>query len=128
VPFLILLVCFESAIIVMHHFLKLLLSLSDPLPIIAVHDKDQALGVLEVMTPKWPDFVLAADVPHSEADVLVFHCLDIEPNSGNSGDNLAKLELVQDRGLTGSIESDHQDPHLLLPEELPKTLERVSPS
>ena len=29
----------------MHHFLKLLLSLSNPLPIIAVHHKDQALKV-----------------------------------------------------------------------------------
>ena len=30
------------------------------------------------MTPKWPDFVLAADVPHSEADVLVLHRLHVE--------------------------------------------------
>ena len=36
------------------------------------------LGVLEVVPPEWPDLVLAADIPHGEADVLVFHRLDIK--------------------------------------------------
>lgn len=36
------------------------------------------LGVLEVVSPKGTDLVLAAHVPHGEADVLVFHRLYIE--------------------------------------------------
>lgn len=36
------------------------------------------LSVLEVMAPERSDFVLTADVPNREADVLVFHCLDVE--------------------------------------------------
>ena len=37
------------------------------------------LSVLEVVSPEWSDLVLAADVPHREADVLVFHRLNVEP-------------------------------------------------
>ena len=36
---------------------------------------------------------------------------------GDGGDNLAKLELVENRRLSSSVEPDHQDPHLLLAEE-----------
>ena len=36
---------------------------------------------------------------------------------GDSGDNLSKLELVEDGRLSRSIEPHHQDPHFLLPEE-----------
>ena len=36
---------------------------------------------------------------------------------GDGGDNLPKLELVENSRLSGSVEPDHQDPHLLLAEE-----------
>lgn len=36
------------------------------------------LGILEVVTPQWPNLVLATHVPHSEADILVFDSLHIE--------------------------------------------------
>lgn len=36
------------------------------------------LCVLEVVSPKGTDLVLATHVPHREADVLVLHCLHIE--------------------------------------------------
>ena len=37
------------------------------------------LRVLEIMAPQWPDLILSSDVPNSEANIFVFHCLDIEP-------------------------------------------------
>lgn len=36
------------------------------------------LCVLKVVPPEWPDLVLATDIPHSEANVLVLNCLHIE--------------------------------------------------
>ena len=36
------------------------------------------LGVLEVVAPERADLVLAANVPHREADVLVLDRLDVE--------------------------------------------------
>lgn len=39
-------------------------------------------------------------------------------NGRNGGDNFAKLEFVQDGGLAGSIETDHQDTHLLFAKEI----------
>ena len=36
---------------------------------------------------------------------------------GDGSDDLAKLELVENGGFTGGIQTDHQDAHLLLAEE-----------
>ena len=60
--------------------------------------------------------------PDSERDVLVLHSLDVEANRWDGGDNLAELELVEDGGLTGGVEADHQDAHILLAEELAEEL------
>ena len=60
--------------------------------------------------------------PHSERDVLVLHSLDVEANRRNGGDNLTQLELVEDSGLAGGIETNHQDAHILLTEELAENL------
>lgn len=40
----------------------------------------------------------------------------------DSGDDLTKLELVKNGGLSGGIETDHQDSHLLLAPELVEQL------
>ena len=48
-------------------------------PVIAVDHEDEALSVLEVMSPQGSDFVLTTHVPDSETDVLVFNSLHIEP-------------------------------------------------
>ena len=52
--------------------------LADPLAIVGVDDEDESLGVLEVVAPQRADLVLAADVPHGEANVLVLDRLDVE--------------------------------------------------
>ena len=88
------------------------------------------------MTPQGTDLVLTAHVPHCEADVLVLHSLHVEPNGGDGGHDLAQLQLVEDCGLTGSVQAwergklcedfiqdkgwlclltNHQDPHVLHP-------------
>ena len=48
-------------------------------PVIAVDHEDEALSVLEVMSPQGSDFVLTTHVPDGETDVLVFNSLDVEP-------------------------------------------------
>lgn len=67
--------------------------------------------------PERTDLVLSADVPYSKVDVLVLDSLDVETNGWDGGDNLAELELVQDCGLTSSVQTHHQNAHLLLGEE-----------
>jgi hypothetical protein len=37
---------------------------------------------------------------------------------GDGCDDFAELQLVQNRGLSGSIQTNHQDSHLLLSPEL----------
>lgn len=44
---------------------------------------------------------------------------EIERTDGrDGGDDFTELELVEDGGFTGGVESDHQDSHLLLPPQL----------
>ena len=104
--------------------------------VLAVHHKDESLGVLEVMPPQGTDLVLTADIPDSETDVLVFNSLHVEPlmrnlvrtiivakhdpeltNGWDGGHDLSQLELIQDGSFTSSIKPHHEDPHLLLAEE-----------
>lgn len=105
-------------LILVEHALKLLASLDDTIAIVAVDYEDDTLGVLEVMSPEGTDLVLTTDIPHGKLDVLVLDSLDVESNGGNGGDNLTKLELVENGGFTGGIETNHQDTHLLLPPQL----------
>ena len=39
-------------------------------------------------------------------------------NGRNGGDNFAQLELIQDGGFTGGVETNHQNAHFLLAKEL----------
>ena len=48
-------------------------------------------------------------------------------DGGDSGDDLAELELVEDGGLTGCIEPDHENPHLFLREEAAEQLREREP-
>jgi len=46
---------------------------------------------------------------------------------GDGGDDLAELELVEDGGLTSRVETNHEDPHLLLGEEAAEQLREREP-
>lgn len=46
--------------------------------VLAVDDEDETLGACVVMTPQRSDFVLSADVPYVELDILVCDGLDVE--------------------------------------------------
>lgn len=104
-------------LVLLEHVGELAFRLADALAVVAVHHVDQALGILEVMPPERPDLVLAAHVPHGEADIPVLDRLDVEADRGDGGDDLAELELVEDGGLAGGVQTHHQYPHLLLAEQ-----------
>jgi hypothetical protein len=124
-------------LVLVEHALELLTSLDDTVTIVGIDNEDDALGVLEVMSPQRTDLVLTTNIPHGELDVLVLHRLDVEAcargvisgmflrlsgcysesihtDGGNGGDDLAELKLVEDGGLSGGIETNHEDSHLLL--------------
>lgn len=109
-------------------------SLTSPLALLT-------LCVLKVVSPEGTNLVLPTHIPHSEADVLVFHRLHVEPwqqvrwyNTWNKhnrhgrtfpfcsghtdgwdcGDYFPQFQLVEDCCFSCSIKSHHQDPHLLL--------------
>ena len=67
-----------SEFVFVQHALQLFTGLDDTIPIIGVDDEDDALGILEVMSPEWANLVLPTNVPHRELDVLVLNGLNVE--------------------------------------------------
>jgi hypothetical protein len=67
-----------TELVLVEHALKLLTGLDDTITIVGVDDKDDTLGVLEVMSPQRTDLVLSSDIPHGELNVLVLDRLDVE--------------------------------------------------
>jgi hypothetical protein len=45
-------------------------------------------------------------------------------NGRDGGDDFTKLQLVQNGGFTGGIETDHENSHLLLPPQLVENLRK----
>ena len=80
---------------------------------------------LEVVPPEGSDLVLAADVPDGEGNVFVLDGFNVEADGRNGGDDLAEFKLVEDRGFPGRVQPDHQDAHLLLPEQTLKEAAKV---
>jgi hypothetical protein len=70
-------------LVFVEHALQFLASLDHTVAIIAVNDKDDALCVLEVVSPQRSDLVLSTDIPHGELDVLVFDGLNVEAYQGS---------------------------------------------
>eukprot|EP00421_Protoceratium_reticulatum_P009592 CAMPEP_0168373432 /NCGR_PEP_ID=MMETSP0228-20121227/8786_1 /TAXON_ID=133427 /ORGANISM="Protoceratium reticulatum, Strain CCCM 535 (=CCMP 1889)" /LENGTH=161 /DNA_ID=CAMNT_0008386355 /DNA_START=203 /DNA_END=683 /DNA_ORIENTATION=+ len=103
------------------------LAVLDAVPVVAVDHVDETIGPLVVVAPERPDLVLAAHVPDCEAQVLVFNRLDVESYGRNRGHHLAKLELVQDGCFAGRVEANHQDAHLLFPDEALPDLRECEP-
>lgn len=111
-----------AKLVLVEHALELLSCLNNTIAIVGVNDEDDTLSVLEVVSPQRTNLVLTTDIPHSELNVLVLYSLDIEADSGDGGDNLAKLKLVEDGGFTSGIKTNHQNSHLLLP---PQSVEEL---
>jgi hypothetical protein len=57
---------------------ELISGFNNTVTVIAVHNKDKTLCVLEVMPPEGSDLVLTPDIPDSEANVLVLNGFNIE--------------------------------------------------
>merc|ERR1711892_1528805 len=96
-----------AQLVLVQHAHEFFACFADTLPIIRINDKNESLRILKVMTPQGPNLVLSANVPHGERDIFVLDCFDVETNGRNSGDNLAQLQLVQNRRFSGRIKPDH---------------------
>mmetsp|Transcript_94033 Transcript_94033/g.196202 ORF Transcript_94033/g.196202 Transcript_94033/m.196202 type:complete len:212 (+) Transcript_94033:64-699(+) len=104
-------------LVLVEHLVQLLPGVLDAVAIVAVDDVDEAVGALVVVPPERADLVLATDVPDSEAQVLVLDGLNVEADGGDGRDDLTQLQFVKDGSLTGGIQPDHQDAHLLLADQ-----------
>jgi hypothetical protein len=64
--------------VLVQHALEFFTGFNDTISIVGIDDEDDALGVLEVMSPQGSNLVLPTHVPHRELNVLVFDSLDVE--------------------------------------------------
>mmetsp|Transcript_4866 Transcript_4866/g.14537 ORF Transcript_4866/g.14537 Transcript_4866/m.14537 type:complete len:215 (+) Transcript_4866:85-729(+) len=116
-----------SQVVLVQHFVELVLVLVNTISIVGIDHEDQALRVLEVVPPERSNLGLSTDVPHGERDVLVLDGLHVEPDGWDGGDDLSKLQLVQDGGLTRIIKAHHENTHLLLVAQLGEELREREP-
>ena len=86
----------------------------DPLHVRRVHDVDKRVHVVEVVGPEGAQLELASNVPAIELDALVLEGFDVEANGGDRVDDLVELHLVEDGGLAGGVEAQHEEAHLFL--------------
>jgi hypothetical protein len=89
-----------AQLVFVQHPLQLLSCLDNTISIIAVDDEDDALSVLEVVSPQRPDLILSTDVPHRELNVLVFDSLDVEAYWEHG-----KLGFRRDQKVAGAADS-----------------------
>lgn len=106
-----------AELILVEHALEFFAGLDNTVAIVAVDYENDTLGVLEVMSPQRSDLVLTTDIPDGELNVLVLDGFDVEADGRDGRDDLTELELVENSGLSGSVETDHENSHLLLAEE-----------
>lgn len=64
--------------IFVQHSLQLFSCLDYTVSVVGVHHEDNALSVLEVVSPEWSDLVLTTHIPHGKLNVLVLNCLHVE--------------------------------------------------
>lgn len=70
------------------------------------------------MPPQRPNLVLTSHIPHIKLDILIRHALHVEADGRDRRHVLAQLELVQDGGLAGGVEPEHEEAHFFGSEDL----------
>merc|ERR1711991_808932 len=104
--------CFQFVFV--EHPVEFISGSINTVSIVGIDNENQALCILIVVSPQRSDLILSSYIPYSEANILVLDSLNVETNSGNGCDNFTQLKLVQDRGLSGSIQTHHKDSHFPL--------------
>mmetsp|Transcript_19158 Transcript_19158/g.73623 ORF Transcript_19158/g.73623 Transcript_19158/m.73623 type:complete len:215 (-) Transcript_19158:73-717(-) len=97
----------------LQHLPQLEASLLHAVHIVTIYNEDNSLCVKEVVPPQSADLVLTADIPDGELNCLAGHGLDVESDRRRGLDDLSHLKLIQDSGLSGVVESKHNNPLLL---------------
>mmetsp|Transcript_105816 Transcript_105816/g.183981 ORF Transcript_105816/g.183981 Transcript_105816/m.183981 type:complete len:207 (-) Transcript_105816:145-765(-) len=77
--------------------------------ITAVHNEDHSICFLEIGRPIPTKTLLATEVPDLEGDILMFHLLHVASNRRLSCNNLAQMELVQDRGFPRVVQANYHN-------------------
>mmetsp|Transcript_47705 Transcript_47705/g.97072 ORF Transcript_47705/g.97072 Transcript_47705/m.97072 type:complete len:206 (+) Transcript_47705:291-908(+) len=100
------------------HAVKLLLDIGHALGAVVrrVDHEDQPVSAGVVVAPQLADLLLSSDIPARELHVAVLDTLHVEADGGHGGDDLPKLQLVQERRLASIVKAKHQNLGFLLPE------------
>lgn len=108
---------------IVDNLVKLGASLLQTSSVAGVHNEDQTLCTRIVVSPEGSDLVLSTNIPDIELHILIGDAFNVETDGRDSGDVLiGELQFVEDCGLSSSIQTQHQNPHLLRTKNLPHNL------
>lgn len=88
---------------------------SHVIPATGVHHINDAILVFVMVLPETAYGHLPAHLPDSHGPPTNFNALHIETIGGGSLDTFLELELVEDGGFAGVVDSGHNDTYLMLP-------------
>ena len=115
-----------TKLIFFKELVQFIASFVDPVDVIRVDDEDQTLCVVVVVSLQRPNTILTANIPYVQVEALVLNRFHIESDRRDCRHMLAKLQLVQDRCLSCSIESQHETPSITVLEIALEHVEEVS--
>ncbi len=86
-----------AKLVLVQHSMHLITGGIDTVRIVRVHNEDESLGILVVVSPERTDLILTTDIPHGERDVLVFDSFDVETDGGDRCYNYFTLQQYKKR-------------------------------
>jgi len=89
--------------------IQLLGGFGEPIGIVGIDDKHEALRALVVMAPQSANPVLAADVPHDKGNVLVLDGFHVESNGGDRRDKFTELKRSRAKRVRDSVEASRDE-------------------
>jgi len=88
-----------AKLILVEHALELFSCFDNAISVVGVNNEDDALSVLEVMSPQWSNLVLPTNIPHGELDVLVLDRLNVEAWVASVGGKETRKRGASNRSL-----------------------------
>lgn len=89
-----------------YHISQLIFSFCYSLCVTRVYHENKPLGILIVMTPQWPNFVLTTNIPYSKTNVFVLDCLHVKSDGRYCGHDLSQFKLIKYSSFPGGVESN----------------------
>mmetsp|Transcript_12587 Transcript_12587/g.22318 ORF Transcript_12587/g.22318 Transcript_12587/m.22318 type:complete len:218 (+) Transcript_12587:382-1035(+) len=101
-------------LLLLHQLAELDASLLNTPPVSTVNHVHQGIGLVVVVPPVRADGLLPSDVPHVQFELVLHQRLNVEALSRRDVLDVLITQLLEDGGLAGVVESEHEHAGLVV--------------